>query len=302
MESIFHLPARPLSPRPPAPHISFSPESCWALRMHRFRLPPSSRQVGRTRPASGQAAPHRLSRRIRAKEGALRCESNTHPCHPCNPRTVPLSNPNILELPYEIRTAPRTLPRWLITSPRDLCTGAGPWGVDPDFSDESFSSIINSIPLVETGAGAGGLGGLLPLRCEQLRSPSSTASFRGQAATRPAPHACRSGSHSLKRGLSLLCAPGGGHDHLLGDPSSSSPPSGHRPLGPSRGSMGVPVEGWEGGRGSRWHHRRRNRARSRHRGCQGGCRAHGGVSRGVCGPRWGLCSALSLHASLVPRC
>ena len=33
--------------------------------------------------------------------------------------------------------------------PRDLCAGAGPWGVDPDFSDESFSSIINFIPLVE---------------------------------------------------------------------------------------------------------------------------------------------------------
>ena len=32
--------------------------------------------------------------------------------------------------------------------PRDLCAGAGPWGVDPDFSDESFSSIINFIPLV----------------------------------------------------------------------------------------------------------------------------------------------------------
>ena len=117
MESIFHLPARPLSPRPPAPHISFSPESCWALRMHRFRLPPSSRQVGRTRPASGQAALQRLSRRIRAKEGELRCEATTNPCHPCDPRTVPLSNPNILELTPEIRTAPRTLPRWLITSP-----------------------------------------------------------------------------------------------------------------------------------------------------------------------------------------
>ena len=26
MESIFHFPARPLSPRPPAPHISFSPD------------------------------------------------------------------------------------------------------------------------------------------------------------------------------------------------------------------------------------------------------------------------------------
>ena len=59
----------------------------------------------------------RLSGRTRAKEGALRCESNTHPCHPCNPRTVPLSNPNILELPYEVRTAPRMLPRWPITSP-----------------------------------------------------------------------------------------------------------------------------------------------------------------------------------------
>ena len=33
--------------------------------------------------------------------------------------------------------------------PRDLCAGAGPWGVDPDFSDESFSSIINFIRLVE---------------------------------------------------------------------------------------------------------------------------------------------------------
>ena len=40
----------------------------------------------------------RLSRRIRAKEGALRCESNTHPCHPCDPRTGPLLNPNILEI------------------------------------------------------------------------------------------------------------------------------------------------------------------------------------------------------------
>ena len=50
--------------------------------------------------------------------------------------------------------------------------------------------------------------------------------------------------------------------------------------------------------GSRWRRRQRNRARSRHRGCQGGCCALGGVSRGVCGPGWGLCSALSLHASL----
>ena len=91
------------------------------------------------------------------------------------------------------------------------------------------------------GAGAGGRGGLLPLRCEQLRSPSSTASFRGQAATRPAPHACRSGSHSLKRGLSLLRAPGGGHDHLLGARSSSSPPfstCSSRPLSTSISMLG----------------------------------------------------------------
>ena len=50
--------------------------------------------------------------------------------------------------------------------------------------------------------------------------------------------------------------------------------------------------------GSRWRRRRRNRARPRHHRCQGGCRALGGVGRGVCGPGWGLCSALSLHASL----
>ena len=50
--------------------------------------------------------------------------------------------------------------------------------------------------------------------------------------------------------------------------------------------------------GSRWRRRRRNRARSRHHRCQGGCRAHGGVGRGGCGPGWGLCSAPSLHASL----
>ena len=112
MESIFHFPARPLSPRPPAPHISFSPESCLALRTHRFRLPPSSRQVGRTRPASGHAALQRLSRRIRAKEGGLQCEATTNPCHPCDPRTVPLSIPNIVENADEIRTTPRTLPRY----------------------------------------------------------------------------------------------------------------------------------------------------------------------------------------------
>ena len=34
-------------------------------------------------------------------------------------------------------------------SHRDLCAGAGPWRVDPEFLDESFTSIINSIPLVE---------------------------------------------------------------------------------------------------------------------------------------------------------
>ena len=50
--------------------------------------------------------------------------------------------------------------------------------------------------------------------------------------------------------------------------------------------------------GGHWRRRRRNRARPRHHRCQGGCRALGGVSRGVCGPGWGLCSALSLHASL----
>ena len=31
----------------------------------------------------------RLSRRTRAKEGALRCESNTHRCHPCDPTPTP---------------------------------------------------------------------------------------------------------------------------------------------------------------------------------------------------------------------
>ena len=34
--------------------------------------------------------------------------------------------------------------------PRDLCAGAGPWRVDSEFLDESFTSTINSIPLVET--------------------------------------------------------------------------------------------------------------------------------------------------------
>ena len=33
---------------------------------------------------------------------------------------------------------------------RDPRAGAGPWRVDPEFLDESFTSIINSIPLVET--------------------------------------------------------------------------------------------------------------------------------------------------------
>ena len=33
---------------------------------------------------------------------------------------------------------------------RDLCAGAGPWRVDPEFLDESFTSTINFIPLVET--------------------------------------------------------------------------------------------------------------------------------------------------------
>ena len=100
------------------------------------------------------------------------------------------------------------------------------------------------------GAGAGGRGGLLPLRCEQLRSPSSTASFRGQAATRPAPHACRSGSHSLKRGLSLLRAPGGGHEHLLGARSSSSPPfstCSSRPLSTSISRAGAGARRGGGG-------------------------------------------------------
>ena len=60
----------------------------------------------------------------------------------------------------------------------------------------------------------------------------------------------------------------------------------------------MPGPGLGGGVGGHWRHRRRNRARPRHHRCQGGCRALGGVSRGVCGPGWGLCSALSLHASL----
>ena len=77
------------------------------------------------------------------------------------------------------------------------------------------------------------------------------------------------------------------------------PPHSRRALlGLSRPRFLVPGPGLGGGVGGHWRHRRRNRARSRHRGCQGGCRAHGGVSRGVFGPRWGLCSALSLHASL----
>ena len=59
----------------------------------------------------------RLSGRKGAKEGALRCEATTNPCHPCDPRALHLSNPNILEMGSEIRTAPRTLPRWWITSP-----------------------------------------------------------------------------------------------------------------------------------------------------------------------------------------
>ena len=32
---------------------------------------------------------------------------------------------------------------------RDLCAGAGPWRVDPEFLDESFTSTINFIVLVE---------------------------------------------------------------------------------------------------------------------------------------------------------
>ena len=92
--------------------------------------------------------------------------------------------------------------------------------------------------------------------------------------------------------------PGGGHEHPHGAPSSSTPHSGHRPPGASRGSMRVPGPGLGGGVGGHWRRRRRNRARPRHHRGQGGCRALGGVSRGVCGPGWGLCSALSLHASL----
>ena len=148
------------------------------------------------------------------------------------------------------------------------------------------------------GAGAGGRGGLLRLGSEQLRSPPSTASSSPASATRTPPHARMSGSHSLGRGLSLMRTPGGGHDHPPGAPSSSPPTPRHPPLGLSRGSMRVPVEGEEGGVGSRWHRRRRNRARPRHRRCQGGCRALGGVGRGVCSPGWGLCSAPPLHASL----
>ena len=129
---------------------------------------------------------------------------------------------------------------------------------------------------------------LLPL--VQSRGPGSSA---------PAPpHARMSGSLSLRRGLSLMRTPGGGHEHPHGAPSSSTPHSGHRPPGASRGSMRVPGPGLGGGVGGHWRRRRRNRARPRHHRCQGGCRALGGVSRGVCGPGWGLCSALSLHASL----
>ena len=38
----------------------------------------------------------RLSGRKGAKEGALRCEAMSNPCHPCDPATPHLSNPNIL--------------------------------------------------------------------------------------------------------------------------------------------------------------------------------------------------------------
>ena len=148
------------------------------------------------------------------------------------------------------------------------------------------------------GAGAGGRGGLLRLGCGQLRSPPSRSDRRGQATTRTPPDARRSGNLSLWRGLSLLRPPGGGHDHLLGAPTSSTPPSGHPPHGPSRGSMRVPRPGREGGVGSRWRRRRRNRAPFRHRGCQGGCWALGGVSRGVCGSGGASARPLCLHASL----
>ena len=50
--------------------------------------------------------------------------------------------------------------------------------------------------------------------------------------------------------------------------------------------------------GGHWRHRRRNRARSRHRGCQGGCWALGGVSRGVCGSGGASARPLCSHASL----
>ena len=50
--------------------------------------------------------------------------------------------------------------------------------------------------------------------------------------------------------------------------------------------------------GSRWRRHRRNRARPRHRGCQGGCRVLGGVSRGVGGAGGASAWPLSLHASL----
>ena len=148
------------------------------------------------------------------------------------------------------------------------------------------------------GAGAGGRGGLLPLGSEQLRSPPPRVRRSGEESpecrhwARSGPHLCWPSSSSASSNLSS----GGDMGDSKGDDKGGR---GSPTRAPTRAAaVRVPVGGREGGVGSRWHRRRRNRARPRHRRCQGGCRALGGVGRGVCSPGWGLCSAPPLHASL----